>query len=56
MADQAQRPKAIMLIDFQEGAWDEELKKAAEELPQLRDFQLPVEVNCTELATVSAES
>ena len=35
------------------GIWSDELKKAAEEIPQLKEFQLPVEVSCGGLATVS---
>ncbi len=35
--------------------WSDELKKAAEEIPALKDFQLPARVECGGLATVAQE-
>lgn len=38
-----------------EGAWSEELRKAAEQIPSLKDFKLPVMVECSGLAELEHE-
>lgn len=38
-----------------QGAWYEELEKVSEEVPKLREFRLPVRIDCTGLVKVPAD-